>query len=92
MSVLLFVALAAVATGTPDAATPAKPDAAATPSQTSATSNLATADADQVVCQRVEVTGSRFATKTCHTRAQWKQMSLDAQDAIRHTPINASGK
>jgi hypothetical protein len=29
-------------------------------------------DPNQRICKSVEVTGSRFAKSTCHTRAEWK--------------------
>jgi hypothetical protein len=43
------------------------------------------ADADQVICEKQEETGSRLsAHKVCHTRSQWDQMRRDDRSATEH--------
>lgn len=43
-------------------------------------------DADQVVCERQEDTGSRLsAHKICHTRSQWAQIHRDERSATERT-------
>jgi hypothetical protein len=32
------------------------------------------ADGDKVVCKSVMKTGTRFRTRTCHTRKQWQEI------------------
>ncbi|UCC14476.1 MAG: hypothetical protein JSW21_00435 [Gammaproteobacteria bacterium] len=39
-------------------------------------------DRDEIVCRRVQVTGSHFKQTVCKTRAEMEQERQDAQDAI----------
>ncbi|MFT3791272.1 MAG: hypothetical protein QM741_09355 [Rudaea sp.] len=52
-------------------------------------------DPDAMVCKTIEVTGSRFPKKQCHTREQWAQMDSDAKTMMREfqarpIPCNAN--
>jgi len=43
-------------------------------------------DADKVICEREEDTGSRLsAHKICHTRSQWAQIRRDDRSATERT-------
>lgn len=44
----------------------------AAPSGEAGAANLVTADGEAVICRRVVVTGTRFADKTCKTKAAWE--------------------
>jgi hypothetical protein len=39
---------------------------------------------EEVVCHYSAVTGTRFQTKSCHTRAEWDQLAQDSKDALNH--------
>jgi hypothetical protein len=43
----------------------------AAPAGETDTSNLVSADGEDVICRRLVVTGTRFAEKTCKTQAAW---------------------
>lgn len=73
------------------ASSPAAPPAAAVVSQ-NATATAATepktaapaaADGSQIRCVYQPVTGSRVRQKTCRTEAEWKQLTLEGQQAVR---------
>lgn len=72
------------------ASSPATPPAAAVVSQ-NATATAATepktaapaADGSQIRCVYQPVTGSRVRQKTCRTEAEWKQLTLEGQQAVR---------
>ena len=84
----LFVALMAAALATADApeapqsaapATPAPPAAAAPPAEKAKKNPM-----DEVVCKRLEITGSRLGPKqVCRTRRAWEEMTRDSQENIR---------
>lgn len=40
---------------------------------------------DEIVCRRVQVTGSHFKKTVCKTRAEMAQEQADAQEAIRRS-------
>jgi hypothetical protein len=62
-----------------------------------ATKQAASSDPNQIVCMRIENTGSRLATdKECHTRAEWVQMRSTGVDAFgivsaAHLPTTDGG-
>jgi len=39
-------------------------------------------DDDKVVCKSLDVTGSRFKTRVCHTKQQWAQIEKDSRDEL----------
>ncbi|MFT3791270.1 MAG: hypothetical protein QM741_09345 [Rudaea sp.] len=43
-------------------------------------------DPDAMVCKTLEVTGSRFPKKQCHTREDWARMESDAKTLMRDVP------
>ena len=53
--------------------------AVATPSPVQPTAGKSASD--QVVCRSVTDTGTRFTHRTCHTAAEWNQISSDAQSS-----------
>ena len=58
--------------------------AVATPSPVQPTAGASTAGksaSDQVVCRSVTDTGPRVTPRTCHTAAEWNQISSDAQSS-----------
>ncbi len=60
------------------------PAAAATSAMPAAAPNKAVevADEDKVVCKSQQVTGTRFSSRTCHTKRDWAQIEKDARDAL----------
>ncbi len=38
-------------------------------------------NADEMICKRTVSTGTRFATKSCRTRGEWNQLSVDSHQA-----------
>jgi len=42
----------------------------------------ASADDDKVVCKNEQVTGTRFSTRTCHTKHDWAQIEQDSRDEL----------
>jgi hypothetical protein len=44
---------------------------------------------DEIVCRRVQVTGSHFKQTVCRTRAEMEQESRDAQEAIMRSKGNS---
>lgn len=49
---------------------------------------------DVVVCKREKLTGSRFARKVCHTRAEWHAMKSNGRetvDYVQRTQVNSGG-
>ena len=39
---------------------------------------------DDIVCNNIDVEGTRFSKRVCHTRAEWAMMTQDAQ-TVRDT-------
>jgi hypothetical protein len=72
-----FVLAAALAGGDPVAPTVAQSAPAAS---TSATGAQKTAQNEQV-CKSVMVTGTRFPSHECHTRAEWNEIAANARKA-----------
>lgn len=55
----------------------------AAPAPTATSGSAANAD-EKPICRRVQVTGSNFAKRECHTRAQWDSIhERDAANASR---------
>jgi hypothetical protein len=54
---------------------------------TAAADPAAAAPADELVCKKIEVTGSKIGKRVCGTQAQWdarnRRTSGEAQDAVR---------
>jgi hypothetical protein len=48
-------------------------------------------DPDRIVCRREKETGSRLASRTCKTAAEWEQERLDNQDAMRNAQKSPAG-
>lgn len=48
-------------------------------------------DPDRMVCRREKDTGSRLASRTCKTAAEWEQERLDNQDAMRNAQKSPAG-
>jgi len=48
-------------------------------------------DPDRMVCRREKETGSRLASRTCKTAAEWEQERLDNQDAMRNAQKSPQG-
>jgi len=48
-------------------------------------------DPDRIVCRREKETGSRLASRTCKTAAEWEQERLDNQDAMRNAQKSPQG-
>jgi hypothetical protein len=72
------------------ASTPAAPPApAVAPQNATATaaaqpkSAVTATDGTQVRCVYQPVTGSRVRQKTCRTEAEWKQLTVEGQQAVR---------
>ncbi len=47
----------------------------------------AASDPDDVICRRVQVTGTRLRQRICYTRAEWTNMREAGQDTIRRETI-----
>ena len=48
-------------------------------------------DPDRMVCRREEKLGSRLASRTCKTAAEWEQERLDNKDAKRSLQDRPAG-
>ena len=67
---------------------------ASSPDTASASNSASTAiegDPDRIVCRREKETGSRLASRTCKTAAEWEQERLDNQDAMRNAQKSPAG-
>jgi len=82
----LIAIMAAAAAATSDAPA-ASGQTASSPPATQAAAD----DSQKVVCHYEEVTGSRFKKRVCHTKAQWQQLSEQAEkmqrDIAEHTAL-----
>lgn len=79
-NMVLAMVFAAVSTTAAPALAQTQAGAPATPQQAAKPS-----DADQVVCERQEETGSRLGGhKVCHTRAEWAQFRRDDRSITEH--------
>ena len=95
-SVFLLTSLAFTMAGwagqvgaSPEAAKPTAA-AAAAPAAVKGAATGAQDSANQIVCKREEVTGSRMpGPKECHTRAEWSQINSNA--ATKFEMISAPG-
>jgi hypothetical protein len=74
-----ILALALLGAQVPPAATSAIPPATV---PAAAPAKVAADDEDKIVCKKQETTGSRFATRICHTKAQWVQIEKDSRDML----------
>jgi hypothetical protein len=41
-------------------------------------------DPNEWICKRVQITGSRFKSKLCGTRAQWEEAERNAKDTVEY--------
>ena len=48
-----------------------------------ADAKVAAADPNERICKNMQVTGSRFGRKVCHTREQWDVIDGRTRDAMR---------
>lgn len=92
LSVGLFTFLAACATPPTESASPsvAPQQTAAANTQTADSSNGL--DPNEEICKRVHVTGSRFPSEVCMTRAQWdseRDQGKGAVDSIQRGTLRS---
>lgn len=62
-----------------------------TASERNGASTAMEGDPDRMVCRREKETGSRLASRTCKTAAEWEQERLDNQDAMRNAQKSPQG-
>jgi hypothetical protein len=84
MSIVLVSVLGAPAVGWADTTTPPVPDVT-----TSATPGPSD---DDIVCKSEAVTGTRFPTRICQTRRQWKELETSSSDYLSKSQTSAGGK
>ena len=65
--------LGACATTTQQSAQAPDATASSAPAETEALKTAEETDLQEVVCRKVQVTGSRFGEKVCKTRAEWAE-------------------
>jgi hypothetical protein len=84
---MLLIALAALASATPDAApnaTPASTPPAATAPAAATTAAAAPPKAkEEMICKSEDVTGSRFAKKVCYSKAEYEAHKQQQQQELR---------
>jgi hypothetical protein len=56
---------------------------------TTATANSSQPPADPVICKSEQEIGSLFTHRVCHTKADWSQITRDAQGFINDTETRA---
>ena len=44
---------------------------------------------DATLCKEIVYTGTRFSSKECHTRGEWKQMAVDAANYQKYVDMRA---
>jgi invasion protein IalB len=82
---------AALLTGTAVTAV-AQPTAAPTPTQ-APTDAKAAQDANEIVCQKQEVTGSRLGVKRiCMTRSQWADRRMQDRQELERVQVQRGAK
>jgi hypothetical protein len=80
IALFALVAIPASAFAQSTSAPASPPAAAATSGAAKAASGAATPD--RQICKTSVPAGTRFATKECHTKAEWDRMSSDAQQDL----------
>jgi hypothetical protein len=73
--------------------TPPAPAAQGQPVTAPAATPVKTGDKERMICHREDSeTGSHRVMKICHTKAEWDQMTEDAQRLFRQGGIQATGQ
>jgi hypothetical protein len=75
-----LIAILAATAAASTAAPPASNEAVSSPPPVT---QEAADDSDKVVCRYDAETGTRFKTRTCHTKGEWKDMNERAEEMMR---------